>query len=142
MEFLEMVGGKKNKRRIFSPPREVDKDKWIDDWNVPLRHLVSITKSPGISEILKIEIQETIQNSTAHDKWEVSKMESLEIMIFKERFIGLNFWRYLKSLVLYYLVRSPSEQKAFSFFLKKHQPSHISWTKVYLIICPALNLKI
>lgn len=32
------------------------------------------------------------------------KVESLEIMIFKERVITLNFWRYLKSLAFYYLV--------------------------------------
>lgn len=38
-------------------------------------------------------------------------MESLEIMIFKERGTALSFWRYLKSLALYYLVLEKSLKK-------------------------------
>lgn len=43
------------------------------------------------------------------------QVELVEITIFKERFIALNFWRYLKSLALYYLVVLEK-----SFFKKKN----------------------
>lgn len=107
---------------------------------MPLRHLVSVIESPGISEIFKTEIQETLQNLTAHDKWEVLKSGISGDCDLKKKDSLLNFWRYFKPLALYYIVVLLGKQFLFCFaFLKKHQLSHTSWAQVY--ICAAASLK-
>lgn len=56
MRFWKWLRGKKEKEKDFLPQEKADRDYtvsyyWIDYLNVPLRHFVSVTESPGISEI-------------------------------------------------------------------------------------------
>lgn len=83
---------------------------------MPLRHLVSVIESPGIREIFKTEIQKTLQNLTAHDKWEVLKSGISRDCDFlkKDSLLSISGDN-LKSLVLYYMVVLLGKKFFFSF---------------------------